>query len=256
MVEAALLVAAEEYPELDIEHETSRVHLIAAEAARRVSSLGNFFARLDGIRKFLYEDLGFKGDRDHYQDPRNCFLNDVLDRKLGIPLTLSILHLEAARAAGFQGRGVGLPGHFVLRLEHEDRHLIVDPYHDGQVVGPDECRDLVRVTTGRPWLFREELLAGTDDRGVLGRMLLNLKHVYIGVKDYPRALSAVQRLLLVRPGDSVEIRDRGLIRAEMGLAHDAIPDLETYLTRSPDAPDAETVRTRLVWLRSSLSELN
>lgn len=254
--EASFLVAAEEYPNLDIEQSLERVRLIAAEGARRVYALQNPFARLDGIREYLFEEMGFRGNEEDYNDPRNSYLNEVLDRRLGIPLTLSILFVEVARAARFEALGVGLPGHFVTRVTYGDRTIFVDPYHGGRVITQDDCADLVRRTTGRISLFRPDMLEGVDERAMLARMLLNLKHIYLKREDFGRALSMVERLLLITPDDSSEIRDRGFLNAHLGRPGAAVTDLENYLTIAPDAPDAESVRGRVNWLRRRLSEAN
>ena len=256
VIEAGLWIAAEEYPELDVGHELERVRLICGEGARLVYALSNPFARLDGLRTYLFDVLGFRGNETDYNDPRNSYLNEVLDRRLGNPLTLSILLLEAARAAGFEARGVGLPGHFVCRVTFAGRTLLVDPYHGGQLISQDDCRQLVAKTTGRPSLFRASLLDGTSDRAVLGRMLLNLKHIYVKREDYVRALWIVERLLLVNPGDTNELRDRGFLNAHLGHSGAAMADLETYLDRTPEARDADSVRGRLAWLRRRISEIN
>jgi regulator of sirC expression with transglutaminase-like and TPR domain len=256
IVEAGLWVAAEEYPDLDVEHTAARVRLISAEGARLARGLTNPFARLDVLRGFLYDDLGFRGNETEYNDPRNSFLNEVLDRRLGNPLSLSILFLDVARAAGFQAHGVGLPGHFVTSATYEGRTLLVDPYHCGQVISEDDCRHLVSKTTGRPSLFRRELLEGADERMMLTRMLLNLKYIYVKSEDYRRALAAVERLLLVSPRDSTEIRDRGFLYAHLGHPGAAVSDLESYLALVPSARDAESVRGRVAWLRQRLSECN
>ena len=256
LVEAALWVAAPEYPDLAVARETARVHFLAAEAARRVVTHGNPFARLDGLRVFLFEELGFRGNVHDYHDPRNSFLNEVLNRRIGIPLTLSILFMEIADAAGFEVRGVGLPGHFVTRVSFGGRTMFVDPYHGGRVITQEDCRKLVAQTTGRASLFRPEQLEGANRRAMLGRMLLNLKHIYVRQSDYPRALSAVERLLLVWPGDPTEIRDRGILKAHVGNHGSAIADLETYLSLSPSAPDVNAVRGRIVLLRRQMSAMN
>ena len=256
LVEAALWVAAEEYSDLDVTATVARVRLIAAEGARRVQGAANPFARLDGLRGYFFEDLGFRGNLENYNDPRNSYLNEVLDRRLGIPLTLSVLFIELARAAGFEARGVGLPGHFVTRLTYDGRVIWVDAFHSGTVVTEEDCKQLVSRSTGRGWLFRREYLEGTTDRAMLARLLMNLKYAYLGRSDYARALSVVERLLLVSPEDSSEIRDRGFLQARLGRPGAAIADLERYLSLSPDAPDTRSVEGRLVWLRRRLSEAN
>lgn len=256
LVEAALWVAAEEYPDLDVEREAGRVRLISAEGARRVDGLSNPFARLDGLRVYLFEELGFHGNIDKYNDPKNCYLNEVLDRRLGVPLTLSILFNEVATAAGFEARGIGLPGHFVSGVTRDGRFVLVDPFHGGHVISEEDCRQLVARTTGRPSLFRRSVLRGTDARATLARLLVNLKHMYVERGEYARALSAVERLLLLTPDSPKEIRDRGFLQAHLGRADAAIVDLEAYLKRSPDAPDKERIQGRVAWLRKRLSETN
>lgn len=256
LCEAAFLIAAEEYPYLDVERSLERIRLISAEGARRVYDLANPFARLDGLSTYLFQELGFRGNEDDYNDPRNCFLNEVLDRRLGIPLTMCIIFMELARAAGFEARGVGLPGHFVTRVTFGDRSILVDPYHAARVLTEEDCVDLVKRTTGRPSLFRREVLQGVDERGTLARMLLNLKHIYLKREDYSRALSMVERLLLIMPNDSSEIRDRGFLNAHLGRPGAAVADLESYLTIAPEAPDIESVKGRVLWLRRRLSEMN
>jgi regulator of sirC expression with transglutaminase-like and TPR domain len=256
VVEAAAWVAAEEYPDLDVERLLGRVRLISGEGARRADGLSNPFARLDALRAYLFDELRFRGNEAEYNDPRNSFLNEVLDRRLGNPLTLSLLLLDAASAAGFETRGVGLPGHFVTRVTYAGRTLFVDPYHGGRVISEDDCRQLVARTTGRPSLFRRSLLEGTDERAMLTRLLLNLKYIYVKTEDYPRALAVVERLLLVSPDDPTEIRDRGFLHAHLGRPGAAVSDLESYLALTPDARDADSVRGRVAWLRQRLSECN
>jgi regulator of sirC expression with transglutaminase-like and TPR domain len=255
LIEAIFWVAAEQYADLDVHREVARMNFLALEAARRVELETNPFARLDGLRVFLFEELGFKGNVHDYHDPRNSYLNEVLNRKVGIPLTLSILFMELARAAGFEATGIGLPGHFVARVSMDGRDLFVDPYHGGRVITEEDCRKLVKRTTGRP-LFRREHLDGIDDRATLRRMLLNLKHIYVKRGDYQRALAAVDRLLFVTPEDLIEVRDRGFLQAHLGRPGRAIADLETYLSGSPRAHDTQSVRGRVLLLRRHLSEMN
>jgi regulator of sirC expression with transglutaminase-like and TPR domain len=256
IVEAALLVAAEEYPHLDTGRERRRIEALAAEAGSRALPLANPFARLDALRVYLFDELGFHGSVDDYDDPRNSFLNKVLDRRAGIPLTLSLVFMEVARGAGFEARGVGLPGHFVVRLDHDGRVLIVDPYHAGAVITEEDCRDLVLRSTGRPSLFRRELLEGTTPLAMLVRLLRNLKRVFLAREDYERALGVVDRLLLAAPGEPSELRDRGFVLAHLGRPGAAAADLESYLSLAPGAPDADAVRDRLAWLNRKNQEIN
>lgn len=256
IVEAALVVATEEYPELDIAREKRRLESMGAEAARRVATLQNPFARLDALRSYLFEELGYRGNIDQYDDPRNSYLNEVLVRRAGVPLSVSIVFVEVARQAGFEACGMALPGHFIARVSFAGRHILVDPFHAGQVITEEDCRHLVARSTGRPTLFRPELLVPATPTAMLTRMLVNLKRIYLNREDYRRALSIVERLLLVSPEDPREIRDRGFLLAHLGRPNAAVADLENYLVVAPGAPDADAVRGRLAWLLKKMSDAN
>jgi len=249
LLEATLQVAAEEHEAMDVLEQIARVETIGAEAARRLADLSNPFAQIDALRLLLFDELAYRGNVDQYDDPRNSYLDDVLERKLGIPLTLSILVLEVARRAGLAAEGVGLPGHFVVRIVADDRRLLVDPFHGGQLITVEDCKDLVVRTTGRASLFRKDSLDAATPRAMLTRLLLNLKRIHLAQGDYIRALAVVERLLVVSPGDAKEIRDRGLLLAHLGQAGAAVQDLESYLALSPGAPDIDSVRGRLAWIR-------
>lgn len=256
VVEATLLVAAEEYPDLDLVREKRRLDGIGTEAARRVAKLANPFARLDALRAYLFEDLGYHGNTESYDDPRNSYLNEVLARRTGVPLSLAIVFVEAASKAGFESCGIALPGHFVARVGFGGRRILVDPFHGGQVITEDDCRNLVARSTGKPALFRADLLVPATSRAMLIRLLINLKRIHLNREDYTRALSAVERILLASPEDLREIRDRGFLLAHLGRPGAAVADLENYLTVAPGAPDAEAVRGRLAWLLRKMSEAN
>ena len=249
LLEAVLEIAAEEHETMDVLAQIARIETMGAAAKERVSPLTNPFARLDALRAFLFDEIGFKGNVDHYDDPRNSYLDDVLERKLGIPLTLSIVTIEVARRAGLAAEGVGLPGHFVVRVNDGGRELLIDPFHGGQVITIEDCKDLVVRTTGRASLFRKDSLDAATPRAMLTRLLLNLKRIHLAQGDYIRALAVVERLLVVAPGDAKEIRDRGLLLAHLGQSSAAVSDLECYLALAPKAPDVESVRGRLAWIR-------
>jgi regulator of sirC expression with transglutaminase-like and TPR domain len=242
LVEASLLVAAEEYPRLNLPTEINRLAAMGEEAARRVAQCKNPFARLDALRTYLFDELGFQGNGEQFDDPRNSYLNEVLNRRIGVPLTLSIVYLDVAKRAGLEARGVGLPGHFIVRVDEQGRSLLVDPYHAGNVVTEEDCRELVIRTTGRASLFKRDLLDGTSSRAMLVRLLLSLKRIYLAREDYARALSMVERVLMACPDDPKEIRDRGFLLAHLGRTRAAVADLEAYLALEPRAADADSVR--------------
>ena len=254
LVEATLLVALEEYPDLDPLRVVATLDTLGVEAARRVRPLSNPFARIDALKTFLFGELGFRGNTRTYDDPRNSYFNEVLERKLGIPLTLSILFLEVGSRAGLSVRGIALPGHFVVRVDDGGRRILVDPFHGGQVITEEDCRDLVIRTTGRPSMYRRSYLDGANGVTMVARLLLNLKRIYLARGDYGKALAAIERLLILSPEDAREIRDRGLLLAHLGRPSAAVADLETYLEMSPSAADAESIRGRLAWLLRKMSD--
>lgn len=254
LLEATLEIAAEEHETMDVMAQIARVATIGAEAQRRLAGLENPFARLEAVRGLLFEEIGFRGNVDSYDDPRNSYLDDVLERKLGIPLTLSIVTIEVARQAGLDACGVGLPGHFIVRIEEQGRRLLIDPFHGGHIITIEDCRDLVVRTTGRASLFRKDSLDPATPRAMLTRLLLNLKRIHLAQGDYIKALAVVERLLVIAPGDAKEIRDRGLLLAHLGQSGAAVADLESYLALAPGASDVESVRGRLAWIRKRAGE--
>lgn len=256
LLEVSLVIAAEEYPDLDIPRYVRTVDALGDTIARRTGAILNPFARLEALREYLFDELGFRGNNEQYDDRRNSYMNDVIDRKIGIPLTLSLVYIEVARRAGFDARGVGLPGHFVVRVVEQGRDLLVDPFHGGRIITPEDCRDLVIRTTGRGSLFKKDVLRGATERTTISRLLLNLKRIHLAQGDYARALSVVERLLVVNPGDPKEIRDRGLLLAHLGHTSSAVSDLEAYLQLAPEASDADSVRGRLAWILRRLAEVH
>lgn len=251
---AALWIAATEYPDLDPTAERARLDAIARDAGGRARGLANPFARFDAVRTALFEDHGFRGNAEDYESPDNSYLNRVMDTGLGIPITLSMIAIEALRAAGFAARGIALPGHFVVRFDDGDRRLLCDPFHGGAILTEEDCRELVGRSTGRAALYRPEQLQGVDVRAVLSRLLRNLKRNWLAREDYRRALATVDLLRTLSPEDVREVRDRGILLAHVGRPGDAIGHLESYLALSPGAADAAAVRGRLAWLRRKTGE--
>lgn len=221
----ALLIAEEEYPELDRGPYLARLDELAGEARSRLESAATASQRVQALSQLLAWDHGFHGNRDDYYDPRNSFLNDVLDRRVGIPIALSVLYIEVARRAGMPAEGVGFPTHFLAR--HED--VIFDPYGEGRILSTEDCQELLQRTSEGRIPFRPELLAPTPPKQILMRMLNNLKHIYIRAKYYRKAIGIIDRLLMIDSGDYEELRDRGAIHIELKQFALAKADLTTYL---------------------------
>ena len=256
LAEAALLIAAEEYPALDVAAWLARLDALGARARERVPPRGDADQTAAALTRLLVEDYGLRGNDADYYDPRNSFLNEVLERRLGIPLTLSLVYMDVGARAGVAVRGVGLPGHFVVRLERGETVRLLDPFNGGRPLDEANCRRLVERLGGGRLRFEPAHLRAVSARAILIRMLANLKGVYTALGDWRRARGAVDRILLLAPEAVGELRDRGLLSARLGKPVAAIGDWEAYLRRVPDAKDAATVRRHLRALRQAQAALN
>jgi regulator of sirC expression with transglutaminase-like and TPR domain len=252
---AALAIAEEEYRGLDASRYLGTLAALADAVAARLPAAAPAAARLRSVREVLFEQEGFRGNEEHYYDPRNSFLNEVLDRRLGIPITLSIVYLEVARRVGLPVEGVAFPGHFLVKCLGE-RELFVDPFHGGEVLSANECVARLRALGRTGMEFDPRHLEPVGARQILARLLHNLKRIYVEAGDDVRALWVVDRLLLLSPDDAAERRDRGLVCARLGHHAAAARDLAAYLAVAPSAPDREEVADLLAHLQVRTSFLN
>jgi regulator of sirC expression with transglutaminase-like and TPR domain len=256
LAEAALWIAATEYADLDVPAWLGRLDALGAAAARAVAPEADADEAAAAIGGLLFEREGLRGNADAYYDPRNSFLNDVLDRRLGIPITLSVVYLDVAAGAGVTARGIGLPGHFVVRVERRGAARLVDPFHGGRPLDERDCLALVRRVLDQPVPFDPAWLRPVTTVEIVARMLTNLKAVYVRASDWPRALRTAECLVALRPEALGELRDRGAVHAKLGDPRAAIRDWERYLTGAPQASDAAEVRRQLRAMRQSLAALN
>ncbi len=254
---AALLIAQEEYPDLELGLYKARLDRLAEDArARLPGPLDNPFAVIDALNGYLFEDLGFRGNSEEYFDPRNSYLNEVLDRRRGIPVTLSIIYMEVARKVGFSVEGVGFPGHFIVRHVEGHRQILIDPFHGGQILLPDDCRRRLRRSYGADVNLETRFFDRVSKRQILARILINLKNIHMNRGDHGRALAAIERLLALTPGEPHHIRDRGLVHVRLGHFTPALVDLERYLRLAPDAGDAGKIRSRIKTIHHLSAMLN
>jgi regulator of sirC expression with transglutaminase-like and TPR domain len=255
LAEAALAVAEEEYPHLPVADYLSRLEELASRVSDRLGDRRDAASKLRSLRTVLFDEEGFRGNSDQYYDPRNSFLNEVLDRRLGIPITLSIVYLEVASRVGLSVQGVAFPGHFLVKHASGDREIFIDAFRGGELLSADDCAARYRtVVPGRE--LDRRVLEGVSARHILARMLHNLKKIYVEASDDVRALWVVDRLLLLTPGDPAERRDRGLVEARLGGSAAALADLEAYLSAMPGAADADEVRDLVQQLRGRSNLLN
>jgi regulator of sirC expression with transglutaminase-like and TPR domain len=270
---AALAIARVEYPSLEAAPYLVLIDRMGAEAASRVRGISAPADAVRALNEYLYDEQGFTGNREHYDDPRNSFLNDVLDRRTGIPIALAVVYLEVARRAGLAVSGVNFPGHFLLRGSgahapatdlalsgDSDAALIIDPFHGGALLSEMDCRQLLRQHIGDEAAFDRSLLAPATRRDIVVRMLVNLKRLYVRMRSFPQARFIADLLLTVDPSAISELRDRGLLAYHLQDFAAALRDLEEYLRLVPKRPgggeideepssdeDSEEDETAQVW---------
>jgi regulator of sirC expression with transglutaminase-like and TPR domain len=242
LARAALYIAQEDYPDLAIADYLTMLDRMAETLRQRLPQSPYPMKIIGAINDYLFGELNFQGNSTAYYDPRNSFLNEVLERRLGIPITLSLVYLELAQRIGFPMTGVSVPGHFLIRPTVDDMDLFIDPFHQGEVLFEQDCRDRITQMFGDSARLEPQHLVPITPTVFLVRMLTNLKMIYLRNRDVPKALDAINRILLIYPEAVPEWRDRGLIHYQQGLLDTAQRDLERYLYERPEASDAFEIR--------------
>ena len=264
LARACLMIAQDAYPRLDVDAYLGQIEGMALRLRARLPAAGGAEEAVVALNDFLLDRLGYWGNADDYYDPRNSYLNEVIDRKTGIPITLSILYMELGRRIGLPLEGVSFPGHFLVRLRLRGGILVLDPFAGGAPQSEAELRErLQRVippgaTDNVPVaeLPLEQFLQPASKRDILARVLRNLKGIYRETGRHERVLEVLNRILLVTPEASGELRDRGYAYQRLECWRPALQDLTAYLDREPDAPDSDEVRIRLMELTARCARLN
>ena len=241
LAEAALAIAAIEYPELTPEPWLAALDRLAerVHAAPESSPLSN----IEALNQILFEQEKFSGNEEEYDDPRNSFLNDVLERKKGIPITLSLLYMEVARRRRLPVVGVGFPAHFLVKYVSTDREILIDPFHRGAILAPADCVELLKTHFGAEAQLKAEYFLAANNKQILARMLNNLKGSYFRRAIYPKVLTMIELALAINEDSLPDLRDRGMVYFAMARYADAVSDLKTYLEL---APSADTERQEIL----------
>jgi regulator of sirC expression with transglutaminase-like and TPR domain len=277
---AALMIARIEYPTLDAGPYLDRLDALGREARLRVAAAvinpgeaplhvdPECYARVIALNNYLFNELHFVGNEVHYNDPRNSFLNEVLDRRTGIPITLALLYMEVARRAGLHVEGINFPGHFLLRCpvrlgQSYSKDLIIDAFHGGALLSEAACLELLRRHEGDEAVFESHLHGHATKLQILARMLLNLKRTYVRMHSFPQARDVTELLIAVDPSALNELRDRGLLAYHLKDFSAALRDLQSYLQLSSASPVEESDRVEhdQIWehvktLRRQVASLN
>jgi regulator of sirC expression with transglutaminase-like and TPR domain len=256
LVRASLVVARTEYPRLDLEKYASRIEALAGRVAGLTTD-HNPQRAIEALNRVLFEEVHLSGNREDYYDPRNSFLNDVLDRGLGIPITLSIVYMEVARRVGLRLSGIGLPGHFLLKHHTENgKEALIDCFNRGDILSRQDCQSRLDEIYSGEMKMRPEFLNPITRRQILTRMLNNLKTVYLSTRNFRKALPIADLILVVHPHSPEDMKQRALLRYSMGMHRLAAEDLDEYLRMSPKASDAEEIKQMSLSIRRALALMN
>lgn len=264
LARACLQIAEDAYPGLDVDGYVGEIDRFGKRLRARIPIQALPEERVVALNEFLYDDLGFSGNTENYYDPRNSYLNEVLDRRTGIPITLSVLYMEMGRRIGLEFQGISFPGHFLVRLRLRGGTLVLDPFSGGAPQSEDELRERLKrviprgATGGVPVseLPLEQFLEPASNRQILARVLRNLKGVYREADKPERLLEVLNRMIIVAPESAGELRDRGMVYQRLECWRPALKDLTDYLEREPDASDIDEVRAKMVELSARCARLN
>lgn len=259
LLETALLIARDEYPGLDADLYDTLAQSHAEHLRPEIEAIDAWPLKMAAINRHLFDELGYTGNHDEYYDPRNSYLNEVFERRLGNPITLAMVQMEVARRLGVPLDGVSFPGHFLVRLPVDDGILVMDPFNGGRPLGADELRERAKPHLGGDIPDDNALMHILDPashRAILIRMLRNLHGVYAERDEWDRAARSADRVLKLSPEQPEALRDRGLAYLNMDHQHGARHDLARYLQLAPEAADAGVMRERLVELSTSRSRMH
>jgi len=264
LARACLMVAQDVYPGLDVERYLGEIERMALRLRGSIGPQGGAEERVVALNRYLFEELGYRGNAGDYYDPRNSYLNEVIDRRTGIPITLAVLYMELGRRAGLPLEGVSFPGHFLVRLRLRAGMLVLDPFSGGAPLSEDELRERLQRVIPEGFVDRlpvaelplEEFLEPATKRQILARLLRNLKGIYRERDKPEQMLDVLNRMLVVAPESSAELRDRGIVYQRLECYRAALKDLSAYVEREPEAADFDDVRERLMELSALCARLN
>lgn len=253
---ATLLMATDEYPDLDVRHYLTQLDVWAGVVRARVASHADVAARLRHLNQFLFQELGFSGNSQDFYDPRNSYMNEVLERRRGIPITLSVIYMELGRRLALDLAGVSFPGHFLVKLAYGGGEVVIDPYHRGISLSAADLSQRLKNVFGMDVDSPARFLEAASNKHILLRILHNLRGIYQHQDKAEKALIVINRLLLIDPDSTPEYRERGLLFNRLECYHAALKDLQHYLRARPEADDASAIRELILRLQGTHSRLN
>jgi regulator of sirC expression with transglutaminase-like and TPR domain len=254
---AALTIARLEYRQLQANHYIELLDQLGERVDAILPAAPESSNYIAALNRILFQEEAFRGNQDDYYDPRNSFLNDVLDRRLGIPITLALVYMEVGRRVGFPLFGVGLPGHFLLKhYEVDGRAILIDAFNGGDVLDASDCQARLDAIYSGQVTFQPEFLQTVSPRQMLTRMLNNLRGIYISSRNLKQAALTVDLILALHPRSAEDMKQRGLLRLASGQLRAAADDLENYVRMTPESSDADEIRQTALSIRRKLASLN
>ena len=254
LAELALAVARDEYPNLDLEAELAELAGLARELKPRLK--GGLRARVEALCRYLFHEMGLEGNTQDYYDPRNSYLNEVLTRRTGLPISLSVIAVAIGTRAGLNVAGVGLPGHFIAKAFERGQEVYFDPFHGGRLLSPADCEALVEQVAGTTFQATPDALSAVAVGHVVQRILTNLKGSYLRLREFAKAGRIIGRLIQLCPGDVTQRRDMGAVLLQAGRPGQAIDHLEAYLGGDPPPEDHRSVGELLGQARGEVAQWN
>jgi regulator of sirC expression with transglutaminase-like and TPR domain len=257
LLEAAISLAQDEYPRLDVQQVLGEVDQLLARLKQRIAPDAPAMHRLRMLNQYFFRDLNFGGNVNDYYNPDNSYVSVVLHSRRGIPISLAVLWLELAQGLGLSARGVGFPGHFMVKVNLPHGQVVIDPF-SGQSLSREELAErLAPYLDNRDLQDEQEVPLGlylqvTSPRDIIARMLRNLKEIHRNQADWQRLVAVQDRLVILLPQAWEEYRDRGLAHAELGQARLALQDLETYLAQAGESLDRQAMIDQIAGLRRAL----
>ncbi|MBI2808785.1 MAG: transglutaminase family protein [Planctomycetes bacterium] len=254
LAEVALLLARDEYPVLDVDAHLGELTAMAREVQPYLR--GHLAHQVQGLCRYLFHEMGFRGNPADYYDPRNSYFNQVLERRVGIPISLSAVAMAVGQRAGLTIAGIGLPGHFIVKAIDGTREIIIDPFDGGRILSRADCEQLIHHATGVVVLPGMLELTPIPLGLMIQRMLNNLRTIYQKGQDWPRAVRTLERLRQLSPDDIALRRDLGICRLHNDQPGKAIDHLQAYLHAAGDAEDRAGIEKLLSIARKMIARWN
>lgn len=252
LAKASLYCAQAEYPELEVAKYLQQLDRIAEDIAVKIPENRYPLQIIKTINNHLYNCLEFRGNSQDYYNPKNSFLNDVIDLQTGIPLTLSIIYLEIAKRLDFPMLGIGMPGHFIIRPDFDNAGIFVDAFNQGEILFKEDCERKLQQLYQQPVKIEPKFLAPVSNRQILARMLMNLKQIFLNRRQHTKVLAIITGLLILYPNNPNELRDRGLLYYELKLFPEAAQDLQDYLKIASHSEESNMIQILLTKIKSNL----